>query len=180
MKSLLLHVFFVVFLLTYAHAGDIQTLFQEQYDTSSANIVESNGPTSSINHSIEAVGIERTTCYGSCPAYSFIVQKDGSFKYVGENYVDRIGEYTGTIPTFRLKKVFEAIDALDFAALATQYTSNITDMPAVYTLVVQDGKPKAIENYAGVGPAQLWAIEELIDSLVEQINWDEAVSSDSY
>ena len=188
MKSSLSKVLLVVFLLATAYtasAGDIQTLFQKQFDASSSSIVESKALTSQDNHAIEsiaieAIGIERTACFGTCPAYSFIVQTDGSFKYVGENYVDHIGEYTGVIPTFRLKKVLQAIDALDFAALASQYTSNITDMPAVYTLVVQDGESKVIENYAGVGPAHLWAIEELIDSLVEQINWDEAVSADSY
>ena len=165
---------------TYAQAGDVQTLFHEQFDESNSNIVKVNATKKQHSHGIEAIGIERTACYGTCPAYSFIVKQDGSFNYKGENYVEHVGEFTGTIPTFRLKKVLQAIDALNYASLAMQYTSDVTDMPAVYTMVVQNGQTKVIENYANVGPAHLWAIEELIDSLIEQINWDEAVSADSY
>ena len=167
-------------LLHYASAGDIQTIFQQNYDASGEGIVEVKRLNSQSDYGIEAIGIERTVCFGTCPAYSFIVKTDGSFKYVGENYVDNVGEYTGTIPTFRLKKVLAAIEDLEFATLATQYTVGVTDMPTVYTMVVQNGQTKVIENYAGVAPARLWAIEELIDSLVDQIKWDEVEAADSY
>jgi len=166
-------------LLCFSHAGDIQTLFQQQLTNSD----ERNKATISNNFEntgIDTIGIERTTCYGTCPAYSFIVNANGSFKYIGETHVEHVGEYTGTIATYRLTKVLGAIAELDFASYNSQYTSDVTDAPAVYTLVTQYGESKVIENYASVGPASLWAIEELIDSLIEQINWTEAVSTDSY
>ena len=42
-----------------------------------------------------------------------------------------------------------------------------------YTTVVMNGKRKVIRNYANAGPTTLWAIEQLIDSLMTKVKWGE-------
>ena len=51
----------------------------------------------STNYGISEIGIERTVCFGSCPAYSFIVSSNGNFRYEGEKHVKRAGKATGTV-----------------------------------------------------------------------------------
>jgi hypothetical protein len=45
-------------------------------------------------------------------------------------------------------------------------------MPAVYTSVTKRDRRKVIRNYANAGPTKLWAIEQLIDKLLLEAEWD--------
>jgi hypothetical protein len=56
--------------------------------------------------------------------------------------------------------------------LADAYTIAVTDNPTVYTTVVMNGQRKIISNYANAGPKTLWAIEELIDHLLDKATWN--------
>src|SRR6478735_2467917 len=47
----------------------------------------------STNHGITEIGIERTRCFGTCPSYTFIVKSDGSFRYNGESFTERAGDW---------------------------------------------------------------------------------------
>lgn len=202
MKYLRFNLLTLTFLILFnvVNAGDLQKLFQEinanviQQTTQGSNYVamDSSGKiipnttgikpptTSNPTHNILEIGIERTTCYGSCPAYTFIVKSDGSFKYVGEQYVEHIGTFTGSMPRYAVNNVFLAIADLDYMNLSFQYTSSMLDAAAVYSKVVTTNEVKVIENYANTGPGKLLAVELLIDSLVSQINWDEVVDEASY
>ena len=126
------------------------------------------------DHDITAIGLERLRCYAQCPAYTVIIQNDGSFRYTGEYGVDRLGEYTGRVSQGRLNQLLAFIAETEFMGLDTSYTSPFLDGPTVYTMVAENGDPKVIENYANSGPATLWAIEQLIDSLLETAEWEAA------
>lgn len=194
-------------LVSFTSAGDLQNLFrevnseliaQDQQNTStsgfggmdkSGNItpgVKNIGVKpigsgfSAIPHGIEEIGIERTPCFGSCPAYTFTVRQDGSFTYVGEQHVLHVGTFTGNLASHAVRDVFLAINDLDYMALNYKYSSNMLDAAAVYSKVVKFGEAKVIENYASTGPGRLLAVELLIDSLVAQIDWDTVVDEASY
>lgn len=122
---------------------------------------------------ITTIGIERTRCLTDCPAYTFIVQADGTFRYTGEYGVERLGEYTGTVEKGTLNQVLRFIDESDFMSFDSSYTTPFLDNATTYTLVTKQGEQKVIENYANAGPATLWAIEELIAGLLETAEWDE-------
>ncbi len=120
---------------------------------------------------ISAVGIERLRCYAGCPAYTFIVKADGTFRYTGDYGVERLGDYTGTVSRGRLNQVLRAIDDIGFGTFQDTYRAAFLDGPTVYTMVVADGDTKVIENYGNSGPGALWAVEQLIDSLLETAEW---------
>lgn len=126
-----------------------------------------------IEHGIEEIGLERSRCYAGCPAYTFIIYSDGSFKYLGEYGVENIGEYTGNISLGQLNQVLNFINETDLFSFKDSYTSPYLDSATTYILLKQNGNLKIIENYANSGPATLWAIEQLIDSLLETSLWDE-------
>jgi hypothetical protein len=125
------------------------------------------------DHGISDIGIERSRCLAGCPAYTLIIRADGSFRYIGEYGVERLGEYTGIVNQGILNQVLAFINEARFFGFEDSYTASFLDGPTTYTMVVKQGKTKVIENYANSGPATLWAIEQLIDSLLENAEWHE-------
>ena len=83
-----------------ALGGEISDIHRKQVRDSSIDFRKSRShdEVNSTNHGITEVGIERTACFGTCPIYTFIIKSDGTFRYKGVEYVERKGEFTGTIP----------------------------------------------------------------------------------
>jgi len=124
-------------------------------------------------HGISEIGIERTRCYGRCPAYTFIVQSNGTFRYTGRSGVERIGEFTGKIAPYYFEPLARFVKEASFFEMEDDYDRSVTDNPTTYTTAVADGKRKLVRNYAHAGPNKLWAIEQLIDGLLVHAEWDQ-------
>jgi Domain of unknown function (DUF6438) len=122
---------------------------------------------------IDEIGLERTRCLTQCPAYTLIIKKDGSFRYTGEYGVERIGQYTGTVSVGLLNQVLSFVNESLYFGFDDTYSAAFLDGPTTYTMVKKGTELKVIENYAGSGPATLWAIEQLIDKLLETAQWDQ-------
>jgi hypothetical protein len=178
----------ILILFSIAFAGDLATLHQQMMPTETEDTSEQNPnlpegvglapgikliePTLITDPGIDEIGIERTRCLSSCPAYTLVIQKDGSFRYTGEYGVERMGEHTGKVSVGQLKQVMRFMNETLFFGLESSYTSPFLDGASTYTMA-RKGEVKVIENYAGSGPATLWAIEQLIDALLETAEWDE-------
>ncbi len=131
----------------------------------------------STSHGITEIGIERTACFGPCPIYTFIVKSDGTFRYTGEGHVDRKGEFTGRIHRWYFNNLAQFLKDAGYGELEDAYSRRVTDHATVYTTVVLNGKRKVVRNYANAGPTKLWAIEQLIDSLLSEAAWDDTPKS---
>lgn len=122
---------------------------------------------------VTEIGLKRTACLGECPVYEVTIRADGTFEYVGEKYVERQGEYTGSVNRRSFNKLAELVKEVGFMDLEERYAVPLTCQPTAYTTVVMNGTKKTVSNYGGGGPAALWAIEELIDKLVLEAEWNE-------
>jgi len=156
-----------------AYGGELASYYY-RHKTNWAN--EATGsttytPSAVTSRGVTEIGIERTTCYGSCPAYTFIVSSNGSFRYKGEKHVERTGEFTGKASVAQFNQLAQFILDSDYFSLKDSYRPMVTDCPTVYTTVVVNGKRKVISNYANGGPTKLWAIEQLIDQLMITAEW---------
>lgn len=127
----------------------------------------------STNHGITEIGIERTACFGTCPVYTFIIKSDGTFRYKGNRYVERLGDFTGKVPVWYFHQLAQFIRDSGYMELNDGYTCGVTDNPTTYTMVVMNGTRKTVSNYAQAGPTKLWAVEELIDDLMSKAKWDD-------
>jgi len=125
------------------------------------------------DHAISKIGIERTYCYGTCPAYLLTISNEGDVHYEGFGYVEKQGVHKGKINTDYLSDLFEYIEKSNFYDLRDTYRASVTDMPTVYTLVVKNGEEKIVKNYANAAPIDLWSIEQHIDSLLPKIQWNQ-------
>jgi hypothetical protein len=117
------------------------------------------------------IGIERTACFGKCPVYSLVVNSDGTFRYHGEMFTKRHGNWHGSVDAGRLAGVLSYVAEMDYFGFADLYGVNETDMPGTFTLVKTHTRKKVIYDYGNVGPARLVAFEDMIDRLLEGAKW---------
>jgi hypothetical protein len=160
-----------------AYAGEIAELYKQMNKQEDPVVVtpeDSKRIAEAGSVGITEIGLERTQCYGRCPAYSVVLKSDGTVKYDGEAFVDHIGTRTGMVPVRQFNQLSRFIKESGYMHLKNGYAKKITDMPHVYTSVVMDGKRKVIDNYADSGPITLWAVEQLIDKVVAAAQWNAA------
>jgi Domain of unknown function (DUF6438) len=124
-------------------------------------------------HGIAEIGLERTRCLTNCTAYTVIIKADGTFRYTGDYGVERMGEHIGTVEVGELNQVMSFIAESLFSGFEDTYSTNFLDAPTTYVMVKTGNETKVIENYGNTGPATLWAIEQLIDNLLETATWDD-------
>lgn len=118
---------------------------------------------------ITEVTLERTACFGTCPVYKITLRRDGTATYVGREFVERKGTYSGKIYGF--ERLAQLIESRGYFNLKENYTVNATDLPSTLTSVVRAGRRKSVTNYGDTGPVELWGIETAIDGMVTNIKW---------
>lgn len=122
---------------------------------------------------IERVGLERGPCFVGCPVFTLIVERDGSFRYTGEQNVTRLGEHHGMVDRGTLALLFRFVDEIGFMALDDTYESGYLDAPSTFTMVEWGGTTKVVLNYGGAAPARVWALEQLLEALQQHATWSD-------
>ena len=118
------------------------------------------------------VRLERTMCFGWCPAYSLTITADGTVTFAPSgNFVHR-GDgstpsqpMTGKITTHQLGVMLSGIERVNFFSLHRRYgragkkTSECpqywTDNPSVIITIVSGGKRKTVSHYLGCKGAKV-------------------------
>ncbi len=125
------------------------------------------------NGSLETVRItmERTQCYGTCPAYAVEIKGDGAATYDGRAHVVVPGEHKFTVAADSVKCLLDAFRDADFWSLAPIYRANITDLPTTTLTLEIGGEKKTLEDYAGemVGmPSKITVLEQMVDAVASR------------
>ena len=123
-------------------------------------------------HGVTEIGLERTVCFGVCPAYTVVLKSDGTVRYTGEKYVTRKGTHQGRISEWDYNRLAELLLELGYADFANDYEIPVSDMSTTYTMAVINGRRKVIRNYGDTGPLKLWAIQQAIDAVLHEAEWD--------
>lgn len=127
---------------------------------------------------ISKITLERTTCYGTCPAYRLTLHADGTVDYEGKDYVRQKGRRAGRISLEAFQKIAKKVAKIRFFELSNEYYSQeingaamfLTDQPTTITTVTEGARVKKVENYFG-GPKRLYELEQLIDQLTQSYRW---------
>lgn len=176
MKSFILMFFLASGSLVFS--DEIADHYSKQTNNTEKAKSRSHSEVASRNHGISEIGIERSGCVGTCPIYTLIVKSDGTFRYNGGSYADRIGKYSGRIPSWQFHFLAQYIRDSNYMKFGHRYSRNVTGSGITYTTVVINGERKTISNYANAGPTELWAIEQLIDQLLTKAKWNKRQESD--
>lgn len=124
------------------------------------------------------ISLNRSGCFGTCPAYSVTVEADGAVNYNGRAFVIVEGGQEGTISEDEVKYLFDLVNIAGFFALEERYTMSVTDLPTIDTSVKMYRMSKSVSHYGtGCGteydsaPAGLCRIEEYLEALVMEFEW---------
>jgi hypothetical protein len=131
--------------------------------------------------SLPVITLERTVCFGSCPAYKVTIYDDGKVVYEGQEFVKRKGRVEARISKAELEQLVREFDRLDYLKLDDQYgvghkcPEDWTDYPSAITSLTRNGKQKTVNHYLGCRGLpildQLRALEDKIDEVVKTDRW---------
>jgi len=125
------------------------------------------------------ITLERTTCYGTCPAYKLTIRGDGSVTYEGKKFVRIDGTRATTIDRGAMAELVQAFTDADYFALRDHYNfirnadgseTMVTDLPTAYTSLTLNGRHKSVEDYIGA-PKALEELERKIDEVAGSRRW---------
>lgn len=120
------------------------------------------------------IQLERTRCFGACPAYTVMVYEDGSIVFNGIDFVSNTGEHSATIDPDLVQQLADYIVEAGYFDLEDSYTNReATDMPSAITAVYINGETKQINHYYGdfSAPEVLTEIETRIDEVLNTERW---------
>lgn len=129
------------------------------------------------------VQLERTGCFGDCPAYTVTIHGDGRVEYDGKGHVREKGAREGRIEPDTIKALASEFAKAKFLTLSEDYSGEncvryCTDMPTAVTELNFKEVSHRVKHYYGCGgaPRALFDLESAIDKLVNTQNWTGDVS----
>ena len=120
------------------------------------------------------ITLERTRCFGVCPAYTLTIYGDGRVVYDGKDFVRVEGARTANIGEESISRLVTEFQNIDYFSLDDSYEEfNATDMPSAITSITINGKTKTIRHYHGdlSAPKKLTELENKIDQIVNTDQW---------
>ena len=120
------------------------------------------------------ITLQRTVCYGFCPAYTVTITGDGEVRYVGERFVNVVGPASATIPREDVQRLLARFDEIGFDRLRDRYRGQMTDLPTTTITLVRDGRRKQVVDYGGTSVGMPRAVRDLqaeIDRVAGTAQW---------
>lgn len=146
----------------------------EEKSNSNNNNVEleqaNAGGDDSVQERTFFASINRGACYGKCPIYAMRIYSDGFVELTGTRFMEPIGEYTGKISKTQIQSFIDKANEIGFFALEEVYDSPVTDIPAITTSIVINGKQKTVMRRVGY-PERIREFENLFDELLTTVKW---------
>ncbi|TAJ88620.1 hypothetical protein EPO44_15480 [bacterium] len=144
----------------------------------------------------ESITLERSNCMIQCPAYKVTLYRGNPTGQGRETYEDRLGraelhafvpernldkytrmfpeksgDFIGRVDIWTYARLCYLLNRSQFSVLLDRYEARWTDARTITVTATSNGKTKIVSEYGGVGPIELWGIQEAIDSVAQGINW---------
>lgn len=114
--------------------------------------------------------LERTPCFGSCPAYKITILKDGSATYFGRRFAAREGQFTGKVDAATMAQLVDAVNNAGFYAMEAKYDQPVTDLPSVIIRVHADERDKQVIGRVG-SPLAFKQLTQTAEKLLANVEW---------
>ena len=125
------------------------------------------------------IRLERTACFGSCPAYSVTIDAQGNVTYYGKDFVRVKGRQRDRIPVAEVRALLDTAERIGFFEMREHYRTVrnpdgsetiVTDMPTAFVSLTTAGRSKRIEDYFGT-PEALREFERDIETAARIKRW---------
>ena len=132
-----------------------------------------------------SIALQRTGCYGSCPAYRLELRGDGLVSYRGEAFVVAQGGYRWRVAPAVVAALVERFRQADFFRLKGAYIAGVTDLPSYITRLSLGAQQKVVVDYGGgeaalddnaglpapTMPRSVTELEDAIDAAAGSTSW---------
>jgi|SRR3989344_4623724 len=125
-----------------------------------------NEPDYPENYKNAVITLDRTQCFGTCPAYSLIIYGNGTVVYEGRAFVEVEGQKVYEISREDVKEIVDIFYEIDYFSLNDEYTESVTDLPTITTSITIDDETKQVIDYYGA-PEKLKELEKKIDEIAK-------------
>jgi hypothetical protein len=124
--------------------------------------------------------LERTQCFGSCPAYAVTIHGDGNVEYVGNEHVKFKASKTGRLDSRAIKALASQFARAKFLSLPEDdYTEakcrcrRCTDFATAIVEINVGSVSHRVKHYYGCAcpPKALFELETAIDKAVNSEQW---------
>jgi len=120
------------------------------------------------------ITLERGMCFGTCPVYSVSLYGNGTIVWVGEMYVEVIGNMTDSAYPAMIGDLYDRLIEGGFPDLEDSYAFlNVTDMPTARLTVRNGTDIKEVYHYHGdyTAPENLSHMENAVDLVANTSRW---------
>jgi uncharacterized protein DUF6438/ankyrin repeat protein len=135
-----------------------------------AVLLSGSGPRPAAQTEPVVITLERTECFGACPAYRVRITVDGRVDYEGRRFVRVVGKASAQIAPETVQELVHEFERIGYFDLKDKYTALITDLPTTTTSIRIGGRSKQVVDYFGA-PDSLTALERRIDEVAGSIRW---------
>lgn len=116
------------------------------------------------------ISLQKTQCYGNCPAFKFEVYSDLSAKYSGIAHVEQLGDWSTTLTNEQHQHIMKEFEESDFFEFADRYYQEISDRPTTYVTYSDGDRVKKVMDYYGA-PEKLKQLEAKVEKLITELEW---------
>ncbi len=117
--------------------------------------------------------LERTACFGTCPAYEVKVHADGFVVYEGKDFVKLKGRHTAQVPPGKIAALAAAFESAGYWELHDYDDQQVVDNAWANTSFTHKGKSKTVRHYLSdhSAPQSLADLEGKIDDILDTSRW---------
>ena len=122
-----------------------------------------------------SASVQKTPCFGKCPAFKITFDATGVATYVGKKHVKRIGTWTAPISGKEYTAILAEAQKIRYFSLEKSYPPNgkfIADLPFTNTTLHFGSDKHQIRNNIEA-PKELKEYENFLIELGESLDWTE-------
>lgn len=111
------------------------------------------------------ISMDRSGCYGSCPAYSVEIHGDGRVELKAQGFTLVEGKYAYAIPVAEVEALIRQFREADFWSLDPSYEAQITDQATTRLTFKAGAVSKTVTDYVGTMVGMPEAVRRLQDAV---------------
>ena len=119
------------------------------------------------------IELNKTTCYGKCPAFTILIHSNGDATYIGEANVSKVGKFTKHFTQEEMQTLFSTFENAGFDSFKEEYPDKSKDMSVSTLSYTQNGKTKQVKGTYRA-PKTLKALVKQVSVLSETEGWKKA------
>lgn len=153
-----------------ARPGHVPERYAFLYDPFAAHGVEREELAAELPY--ERIELERSGCFGSCPAFLLRLDRDGRATWEGRAYSEPGGNRTGSVGLVDFARLCWFAEELELERLAGTYRAPWTDdQTTTIRLVEPGGKSIVFEDYGRQAPIEVQALADMLELVARWNGW---------